>query len=111
MSTRTISDTAEELVPQNSLRRSITIQNQDSAILVYIKKEQPGATTVSPTDHDIRLSPGGALSLNNFLDGAESIQERYTIVASSGTPRISILETENIDRQLPYHQQNDGGNS
>lgn len=93
MSSRTITNSGEELFPQNRRRVSFAVQNEDAAINVFIKKERPGFNTVSTTDHDHRLSPGVALALNNFLDGEEAVQERYTIVAASGTPRISILET------------------
>ena len=98
MASRTITDTAEELIPENALRKSLAIQNQDSTINVFVKKESPGATTVSTTDHDFRLGPDGTLALNSLIDGDEAIQSRFTIVAASGTPRISFFETESINR-------------
>lgn len=98
MPSRTISNTASELFPQNRMRVSFAIQNEDQTIDCFIKQEEPGNTTVSTTDHDHRLSPGSSLALSSLLDGKNSIQQRYTIVAASGTPRISILETEEKDR-------------
>lgn len=98
MSSRTISNTAEELFPQSRIRRSFVIQNEDASINVYIKKERPGMTTVSPTDHDHRIGGGGALALNFNNDGEEAIQDRWTIVAASGTPRVSFFETEERKR-------------
>lgn len=98
MPSRTITTTAEELTPQDKLRKSFIVQNEDASINVFVKKEAPGATTVSTTDHDHRIGPGGNLAINNLLDGEEAVQERYTIVAASGTPRISILETSKLDR-------------
>ena len=98
MSARTIANTASQLLPQNALRRSFIVQNEDAAISVFIKKERPSGLTVSTTDHDHRVGPGGSLALNNETDGQEAIQDRWTIIAASGTPLISIFETENIKR-------------
>ena len=98
MPSRTITTTAEELIPQNRLRRSLIFQNEDGAINVFIKREKPGGTTVSTTDHDHRIGPGGSMALNFGTDGQEAIQDRWTIVAASGTPRISIFETEEVVR-------------
>ena len=98
MSTRLISDTASEIILRNKLRKSFVIQNEDASINMFIKKERPGATTVTSTDHDHRIGPGGSIALNSDTDGAESIQDRWTIIAASGTPRISFFETETIRR-------------
>lgn len=94
MASRTITNTAAELLPQNKLRRSFIIQNEDGTINVFIKFEKPGMTTVSSTDHDHRLGAGGLLSLNWQNDGKEQIQERITVIAASGTPLVSFFETE-----------------
>lgn len=98
MPSRTITTTAEELIPENRLRKSLTIGNEDSAIAVFIMQEEPGNITVSTTNHDHRLGPEGAVALNSLLDGQKAIQGRWTIVAASGTPRISIFETEDLQR-------------
>lgn len=98
MSSRTISNTAEELLPQNELRKSFVVQNEDGSINCFVKQEAPGTTSVSATDHDHRLGPGAALSLNTLLDGERNIRARFTIIAASGTPRISIFETEDVRR-------------
>lgn len=74
------------------------MQNEDSSINVFIKKERPNALTVSATDHDHRLGPGGSIALNYETDGQEAIQDRWTIIAASGTPLISFFETEDIKR-------------
>ena len=98
MASRTISTTAEEILPRNRLRLSWIISNEDSAINVFIKQERTETPTVSATDHDHRLAAGGLITLNNGTDGPEAIQDRWTIVAASGTPRISFFETEEIVR-------------
>lgn len=98
MATRTISNVAEQLLPQNRLRKSFAVENEDSAIQIFIKKERPGASTVSTTDHDHNIRPGATIAVNNLTDGEEAIQDRWTIIAASGTPRISIIETEIISR-------------
>lgn len=97
MPSRTISTTAEQLIPRSRLRKSFLVQNEDAAINCFIKQER-NATSVSSTDHDHRLGPGGLLAINSDTDGKEAIQDRWTIVAASGTPRISIFETEDIER-------------
>lgn len=94
----TISDSASELLPQNALRRSLIIQNEDGSINVYVKWEAPGSTSVSATNHHHRLGPGGSIALNSDTDGKEQIQERVTIIAASGTPAVSVFETEDIQR-------------
>ena len=98
MASRTITGTAEELVPENRLRKSLLIGNEDATIACFIKQEEPGNNTVSVTDHDHRIGPEGSAALNSLLDGEKAIQGRWTIVAASGTPRISIFETEDIKR-------------
>ena len=98
MPSRTITTTGEELLPQNKLRKSFVVQNEDLAIDCFLKKERPGNTTVSTTDHDHRLPRETPLAINSETDGLEAIQERWTIVAASGTPRISLFETEDIRR-------------
>lgn len=98
MASRTISDTASELILRNRLRKSFVVQNEDSAISVFIKQERTVTPTVSTTDHDHRLGPGGSIALNFGTDGIEAIQDRWTCIAASGTPRISLFETEEIVR-------------
>lgn len=98
MASRTITTTAEELWPRNRLRKSFVIQNEDATIAVAIKREAPGNTTVSSTDHDHRIRAGGSIAVNFGTDGKEAIQDRWTIIAESGTPRISFFETEDIVR-------------
>ena len=98
MPSRTITNSAEELVPENKLRRSFIFQNEDSAIDAFIMKEEPGGLAVSATVHDHRLGPGGNITLNFDTDGKQAVQARWTIVAASGTPRISFFETEEIER-------------
>lgn len=98
MPSTTISTTATELLPRNRFRRSFVVQNENDVINVYIKREPPGSNTVSTTNHDHRLGPGGSLALNWGNDGKEAIQDRWTIIAESGTPRISFFETEDVVR-------------
>ena len=94
MSSRNISTTAEEILSRSRLRKSWIIQNEDSTINAFIKLEREATPTVSATDHDHRIGPGGNIALNNLTDGKEAIKDRWTIVAASGTPRISFFETE-----------------
>jgi len=98
MATKLLSTTAEELLPRNTSRKSWIIQNEDASIDVFIKRERTETPTVSSTDHDHRVSAGGLLALNFGTDGQQAIQDRYTVVAASGTPRISFFETEDIIR-------------
>ena len=93
-----VSTVATQLIPQNMLRRSLVIQNVDSSIDVYFKRERPGVTTVTAADFDFRLTPGGSIALNSLLDGEEAIQDRYTAISASGTPNIAIFETEQNKR-------------
>lgn len=98
MASRTITDTASELIPRNALRESFVVQNEDSLINIFIKKERTETPTVSSTDHDHRLGPLNSLSVNTQDDGHETVQDRWTVIAASGTPRISLFETERIQR-------------
>src|SRR5574343_460580 len=92
------STVAGQLVPQNLLRKSVVFQNVDASITVYVKRERPGFTSVSSTDFDFRLPPGGSIALNSLLDGTEAIQDRYTVIAASGTPSVAVFETEENKR-------------
>jgi hypothetical protein len=98
MASKLISTTASELLPRNRLRKSFIVQNEDTVIDCYIKREEPRFTTVSTTDHDHRLARETSLSINSETDGKEAIEDRWTIIAASGTPRISYFETEDIVR-------------
>lgn len=98
MPSRTITNTGSGLIERNRLRRSFIIQNEDTTINAFLKRERAATPTVSTTDHDHRLSPGGSIALNFGTDGKEAIQDRWTIIAASGTPLISFFETENVVR-------------
>ena len=98
MATRTISTTAAEIWPRNRLRKSWVIQNEDAAISIFVKQERAATPTVSSTDHDHRIRAGGSLAVNFGTDGKEAIQDRWTIVADSGTPRVALFETEDVVR-------------
>lgn len=98
MANKLLSTTPERIFPQNLYRKSLIFQNEDSAIAIFLKRERAETPTVSPTDHDHRLGPGGILALNFGTDGMKPTQDSWTAVAESGTPRISFLETEDINR-------------
>lgn len=98
MSTKLLSVTAEEVLPRSRLRKSWIIQNEDSAIDIFIKSERAATPTVSSTNHDHLLGAGGSLTLNSDTDGVEAIQNRWTAIAASGTPRVSFFETEDVVR-------------
>jgi hypothetical protein len=63
-----------------------------------VKRERSENTTVSATSHDLKLGPGASMTLNTQNDGSQSIQDRWTGVASANTPRIAWFETEDIQR-------------
>lgn len=98
MSTKLADITADELVPQNSMRKSFAFQNEDTTDSIFIKKERPGNTTVSATNHDYKIFPGATIGLNFQSDGIEAIKERWTFIASANTPRIAFVETEDFSR-------------
>lgn len=98
MASRTITISASELLLPNTLRKSFIIQNEDASIAVFVKFERPPLLTVSATDHDHRIGPEAAIALNQLTDGNTQIQERVTIIAASGTPRVSFFETEDVPR-------------
>lgn len=92
------STSASLLLRRNRLRKSFVFQNQDSTNSVVVKRERADAPSVSSTDFDHRLSPGGTLALNSGQDGTEAIQDSWAVVALAGTPNIAILETEDVVR-------------
>ncbi len=98
MASKTISTGAEELFLRNRYRKSFVVQNEDVAISAFIKQERDGALTVSSTNHDHRIRAGGSIAINFGTDGQEALQDRWTIIAESGTPRISYFETEDVIR-------------
>ena len=98
MSTKLLSTTAEELLPRSRTRKSLIFQNEDTTDAIFLKRERVGTPTVSSSDHDHRLGPGGILTLNDGTDGKEPTQDRWTAVAAANTPRISFFETEDIIR-------------
>jgi len=98
MPSKTLSTVATEIIPSNSARKSLFIQNEDTQQVIYVKKERSESTSVSATDHDYRLGPGAAMAINNLTDGTEAIQARYTGIADGATPRIAFTESEDIRR-------------
>jgi len=94
----TTSVAAVEIIPKNTTRKSLVFLNEDAADSIYIKKERSENMTVSATDHDYRIGPGGMIALNSINDGKEAIESRWTCVASANTPRIAFFETEDIER-------------
>jgi hypothetical protein len=98
MATKLTSTTAAEVVPRGTLRKSIIFQNEDATDTIYLKRERAETPTVSSTDHDHRLSPGGILTLNYGTDGMAPTQDRWTAVASANTPRLSFFESEDVVR-------------
>ena len=98
MPSRTITNSAAELIPENRLRKSLLISNEDTSIDIFIKQEEPNNTTVSATDHDHLIGPRGVIGINSLIDGVKAIQGRWTIIAASGTPRVSFFETEDVKR-------------
>ena len=93
-----IPNSASELVPKNTMRKSLLLLNEDGVNSVYVKRERSEGTTVSATDHDHRIGPGAAFSLNSTLDGKEWIVSRYTAISSAGNVNIAVFETEDITR-------------
>lgn len=94
----TVPNSASELIPKNTMRKSLLFLNEDATNSVYIKRERSEATTVSATDHDHRIGPGAGLGLSSMLDGKEWIQGRYTAITSAGSVVVAVLETEDIIR-------------
>lgn len=95
---RLISDSASELFPANNYRKSFVVQNEDALITIFIKFESGNSLTVSTTDHTHRLGPLNSIALNYGNDGDVAVQGRWTVIATSGTPRISVFETEDVKR-------------
>lgn len=89
---------ASIILTRNRNRKSFIIQNEDASINVFVKRERGPTLTVSSSDHDHRISPSGLLALNNQNDGAESIQDQWTIISASGSPNVSVFETEDVVR-------------
>lgn len=94
----TTSIAAQELISRNRMRKSWVVQNEDAVDAVFLKQERTITPTVSSTLHDHRLGPGSALALNFGTDGVEAIQDRWTVIASANTPRVSFFETEEVVR-------------
>ena len=86
------------MVPRNTLRRSFIFTNEDTTDSVFIKRERGESLTVSSTDHDHKIPPGGLIALNWGTDGKEAIQDRWTCIASANTPRVAWFETEDVAR-------------
>lgn len=98
MGTRALSTSAEEIFPRNNARKSFVINNEDSSIAMFLKRERAETPSVSSTVHDLRIGPLSVVAVNSLVDGTEAIQDRWTIVAASGTPQVSFFETEDVKR-------------
>jgi hypothetical protein len=89
-----LSTTGIEVIPQGNLRRSVLFQNNDGSIAVYLKRTRPSEAVATSSDFDVKLPPGGFFNMNTKDDGEEAVQERWTAVAASGTPTLTIFETK-----------------
>ena len=98
MSSVQLSTSASVVLPRNVSRKSFSIQNEDGTDIVYVKREEGAALTVSATDHDFRIGPGSSLALTLNEDGSQQVGGRWTAVASANTPRIAFFETEDVVR-------------
>jgi hypothetical protein len=98
MASVTIPNSATVILPRNVSRKSFSIQNEDGTDIVYVKREEGEALTVSATDHDFRIGPGSSLALTLNEDGSQQVGGRWTGIASANTPRISFFETEDVVR-------------
>lgn len=94
----TATTTAALLIVRNRNRKSLIIQNSDTAETVFVKRERAATPTVSSTNFDFKLSPGAAVGLNSLLDGSEAIQDSYSVIAAANTPLVAVFETEDIVR-------------
>ena len=98
MPSSTITNVEAEIVPASADRYSIIFQNEDASIDVFLQQSEVGDAAVSTTSHDHRLAAGGTLSVTFREDGQKKVQGRWVIIAASGTPLVSVLETEDIRR-------------
>lgn len=98
MANLVLSTTEQQVIPENMHRKSLLFINTDSAINIFLKYEEPGATTVSSSIFDVRLQPGDNFAVNTQEDGDQVVQGRWTAIAASGTPSLVVFETENIRR-------------
>lgn len=98
MPSKLASVTGAELIPANVSRKSLIVQNEDNTDSVFIMRERAENTLISTTVHDLKVPPGGAVTLNWINDGLQQIQSRYTFIASANTPRVSFFETEDVAR-------------
>ena len=96
MPTISTSTTAQEVFPENKLRKSFIMQNTDGTINMFLRRGSQGEVT--STDFDHRLGPNGTLALNDLQDGKAQIQIDWRVIAASGTPVIAFFETESIER-------------
>ncbi len=97
MSSRTVSNVASEILVRDSTRKSLLIINEDATDIVYLKQERSENTTVSSTDHDVKLGPGSGFSLGSLNDGKAQIIGRWSAIASANTPRLGIFESRDSD--------------
>ena len=92
------STAAQELFPRSRLRKSFIVFNEDTTDAVFLKRERAATPSVSATDHDIRIGPGGFWGTSWTVDGIEMIQDRFSIIAAANTPRVCWFETEDVVR-------------
>ena len=98
MPTLATSTSGQELIPRSRLRKSLIFQNEDATIDMFIRQERTVVPDVSATIHDHKRAAGGVFSLTAEEDGIEAVQDRWTVIAASGTPLISFFETEDTVR-------------
>lgn len=92
------STSAQLLLNRNRLRKSVIVFNEDATDAVFLKRENGTALSVTATDHDIRIGPGGFWGMSSLQDGKEAIEDSYTVIAAANTPRVSFFESEDVLR-------------
>lgn len=98
MPSLTTSTSGIRLLNRNRLRKSVIVFNEDVTDAVFLKRERAETPTVSSTDHDIRIGPGGFWGMSSVQDGKEAIEDSYTVIAAANTPRVSFFESEEVTR-------------
>ena len=94
----TATGSAGLLIPQNAVRKSLLIQNTDGTNAVYVKRESASSISVSASNFDFKIGPGGAVAINSLIDGLKAIQDSYTVISAAGSPVMAVFETEDIGR-------------
>ena len=88
--------TAATPIPENRLRRSLHLFNDDATDKIFLDAKKNAAITAATASIVLNAKSGFSLNINS--DGEFTLTGSFQAIASANTPNLIWFETEDIRR-------------